>query len=278
MNGNIVGTGTMIAEISGQKQTQESLEKLANDLKRSNLELERFASIASHDLKEPLRTITSFATLLSSRYQGKLGNDADDFINFMVDSAERMKRLIDNLLDYAHAGLQLQRDKAIHCNRVVEQTLKNLRLMIQEKKAEITCEPLPTIHADAVQIGQLFQNLIGNAIKYNRSEPPRVHIHCERQGPMWLFSIRDNGIGIETGQTEKIFEIFRRLHGRTDYAGSGVGLAVCKKTVEAHGGKIWVSSKPGEGSTFYFTLPWNAPKQTPSAVINIEPARPDKPN
>ncbi|HEX9663351.1 MAG TPA: ATP-binding protein [Candidatus Binatia bacterium] len=236
-------------------QIYEGEAQLAANLARSNKELEQFAYVASHDLQEPLRMITGYTNLLSKRYKGKLDDDADEFIGFAVDGANRMRVLINDLLTYSRVGTQGKIFAPTDCELILGQALVGLQVVIQESAARVTHDPLPTVMGDDVQLGQLFQNLIGNALKYRNGNAPAVHIGCQRRDNDWLLSIRDNGIGIDPRFAEKIFVIFQRLHNREQYPGTGIGLAVCKRIVERHGGKIWVESEPGKGSTFYFTLP-----------------------
>ncbi len=232
------------------------LEEANAELARSNAELEQFAYVASHDLQEPLRMVSSFTQLLAKRYQGKLDADADDFIGYVVEGAVRMQQLINDLLAYSRVGRSGKGFASIDCTVVLSAVRANLRRTIEDCGAEVIVDPLPTILAEESQLLQLFQNLIGNAIKFHKNEePPCVHVGATRQGEEWLFWVRDNGIGIEPQYTERIFFVFQRLHSRKEYPGTGIGLAVCKKVVERHGGRIWVESEPGKGSTFYFTLP-----------------------
>ena len=242
-------------EIAERKQAEEKLKRYASELERSNQELQQFACVASHDLQEPLRMVASYTQLLAKRYKGKLDSDADEFIAYAVDGATRMQALINDLLTYSRVGTKGKDFKPIDCKTVLERTLDNLKKAVEESRAELTYEPLPTVMADDVQLGQLFQNLIGNAIKFRSEESPHIHISAERNEDKWIFSVGDNGIGIDPEFTERIFIIFQRLHKRRDYPGTGIGLAVCKKIVERHGGRIWVESKPEKGSTFYFTIP-----------------------
>ena len=233
----------------------EEQKKAQEELVRSNRELEQFAYIASHDLQEPLRMVSSYLQLLERRYADRLDQDAKDFIDFAVDGARRMRQLINDLLTYSRVGTRAKQFAPTDCNEIVTQTVNNLTVAIQETDAHITCDDLPTVVADETQILQLFQNLMGNAIKFHGDRPPRIHIGVEERDGVWVFSVQDNGIGIRPRDSERIFRIFQRLHGREEYEGTGIGLAVCKKIVERHGGWIWVESEPGQGSTFTFTLP-----------------------
>jgi len=199
--------------------------------------------------------VTSYVQLLARRYKGKLDGEADEFIGFAVDGAARMQQLINDLLTYSRVGTKGREFEPTDCEIILEQALENLQIAIEEKNATVTHDPLPTVLADSVQLGQLFQNLIGNAIKFQGPEPPHVHVSAGRNENGWVFSVRDNGIGIAPEYAERIFVIFQRLHTRDKHPGTGIGLAVCKKIVERHGGRTWVESKPGKGATFYFTLP-----------------------
>ncbi|MEO0073913.1 MAG: ATP-binding protein [candidate division WOR-3 bacterium] len=229
--------------------------ELEQELKRSNQELEHFAYIASHDLQEPLRMVSSFTQLLARRYRGKLDREADEFISYAVDGASRMQRLINDLLQYSRVGTRGRKPEPTDTEQVLSRALANLKLALEDSKAEVTHEPLPKVMADSQQLEQLFQNLIGNAVKFRGDEPPKVHIRAERSNGAWMFSVKDNGIGIDPGQQERIFQIFQRGHTRREYPGTGIGLAVCKRIVERHGGRIWVESEPGRGADFRFTLP-----------------------
>ena len=242
-------------EISSRERTERELAALIDELRRSNAELEQFAYVASHDLQEPLRMVSSYTQLLARRYQGRLDEDADEFIGFAVDGANRMQRLINDLLQYSRVGTRGRDLAPTETGAILDAACANLRVLLEESDAKVTSDELPIVMGDPVQLAQLFQNLIGNAVKFNKEgEPPRIHVGAERRDGDWLFSVRDNGIGIEPEYRERIFVIFQRLHARTEYSGTGIGLAVCKKIVERHGGRIWVDSVPGEGSTFYFTL------------------------
>jgi signal transduction histidine kinase len=237
------------------RQLNEQLGNYSDELKRSNQELERFAYVASHDLQEPLRTVSSYAQLLGERYRGRLDADADDFIGYLVDGAARMERLIDDLLTLARVGTRGKPFEPTDCSAVVKEAIENLALAVQETGANITTDPLPTVNADATQLAQLFQNLIGNAIKFRGEDTPRVHISSHRNEDKWVFSVKDNGIGIAPEYRDRIFMIFQRLHANEKYPGTGIGLAIARKIVERHGGTIWVQSEPDKGSTFSLTIP-----------------------
>jgi light-regulated signal transduction histidine kinase (bacteriophytochrome) len=246
---------SVMRDITARKEAEEGLRQAKEELERSNAELEQFAYIASHDLQEPLRMVSSYTQLLARRYQGKLDADADDFIGFAVDGANRMQRLIQDLLTYSRVNTRGRPFAPTDCNEVLAQVKLNLSLAIEENGATIRYDKLPTILADDGQLIQLFQNLIGNAIKFHGEEPPRIEVSARQTEGEWLFSVADNGIGMEPQYHERIFVIFQRLHGRSSYPGTGIGLAVSKRIVGRHGGRIWVESAPGEGSTFYFTIP-----------------------
>ncbi len=248
-------------DITERKKVEKALHQSVTDLKRSNDELEQFAYVASHDLQEPLRMVSSYVQLLSRRYSGKLDADADDFIGYAVDGANRMQMLINDLLTFSRVGTQGKPIEPTNCETVLDQVLTNLKIDIEDNDVMITHDPLPTIMADGSQLTQLLQNLVSNAIKFQGEEPPRIHISAEQKGEEWEFSVTDNGIGIKPEFFERIFVIFQRLHNREKYSGTGIGLAVCKKIVEQHGGQIWVESVSGEGTTFIFTMPIEGGKQ-----------------
>lgn len=247
-------SGSLI-DITERKEAEALVIKQTRELARSNAELEQFAYVASHDLQEPLRMVASYTQLLARRYQGMLGEDADEFIAFAVDGATRMQRLINDLLTYSRVTTKAKPFENTNLNDVLWQVMANLQVAIDESAATITSDPLPEIMADGLQMAQLFQNLIGNAIKFHSQEPPKVHISAEQQDGTWLFSVKDNGIGIDPQFAERIFVIFQRLHDRNEYPGTGIGLAICRKIIERHGGRIWVTSESGQGSTFFFTIP-----------------------
>ncbi|GBE95147.1 sensor histidine kinase [Nostoc cycadae] len=254
-------------EIKVQERTAE-LQKLNEELRNSNQELEQFAYVASHDLQEPLRAVTGYSQLLVEEYQERLDESAQEYLDYIIDGAKRMQQLIQDLLAYSRVGTRGRAFTSTDCNVVLSEVLSNLQMAIAESQAIITHDPLPNVLADKTQLVQLFQNLIGNAIKFRRKDvPPQIHISAVRQEKsmgvgeedftqhyVWLFSVQDNGIGIKSQYLERIFEIFRRLHTRREFPGTGIGLAICKKIVERHNGRIWAESQLRVGTTFYFTL------------------------
>ena len=242
--------------ITDQKEAEKKLKRLAEELIRINTELKEFATTASNNLQEPLRMVSSYVSLLEKRYKDKLDQDANDFIEYAVDGANRMKNLIDDLLKYSRVSTKAKTLEPVDCNKVLKIVLKNLKIAIEESMAVIDCEDnLPTVMGDELQLIQLFQNLICNAIKFKKDVIPKIMISLQKEDHTWIFSIKDNGIGFDTAYADKIFVIFQRLHTRADYSGTGIGLSICKKIVERHGGRIWVNSSPGKGSTFYFSIP-----------------------
>jgi PAS domain S-box-containing protein len=252
----IIGTIGISREITERKRAENHLVKTVGELKRSNDELQQFAYVASHDLQEPLRMVASYTQLLAKRYKGRLDSDADEFIAYAVDGSNRMQRLIQDLLAYSRAGTNGKALHEISSEKALNEALSNLRATIQESSAVVTNDPLPAILTDDTQLAQVFQNLVGNAIKYRSAEVPRVHVSATKNGGKdWIFSVRDNGLGIDPQYFDRIFVLFQRLHGRKELKGTGIGLTICKKIVERLGGRIWVESQPKEGSTFYFTLP-----------------------
>jgi PAS domain S-box-containing protein len=242
-------------DISDRKNLEEKLRNYSLELQRSNKELELFASIASHDLQEPLRSVSGFAQLLKKRYTDKLDQNADEFISYIVDGAYRMQQLIRDLLDYSRVTTRGNTFTPVDCNNAVKVALDNLRTSIIESGAVVRCGLLPVVRADSGQIVRLFQNLIGNAIKYRGDREPAIHVSAKREGDRWVFSVADNGIGIDAQYYARIFQIFQRLHKKDEYPGTGIGLAVCKRIIDRHGGRIWVESELGRRSTFYFTIP-----------------------
>jgi len=245
----------VVRDITERKQVQQALQHHAEELERSNAELEQFAYVASHDLQEPLRMITSYSQLLERRYRDRLDGDALEFIDYVVDGAKRMQELINDLLAYSRVGTRGREFESVDMEAVYKRVLGNLQLAIEEQHAEVSHDPLPMVQGDGLQLVQLFQNLIANAIKFHGDAQPKVHVSVESGNDEATFCVHDEGIGIEPQYVERIFQVFQRLHGKGRYPGTGIGLAICKKIVERHGGRIWVESQPGQGSKFYFTLP-----------------------
>jgi PAS domain S-box-containing protein len=254
-DGKSIGRRGTNRDITDRKRAEVELHRTLEELKASNTELEQFAYVASHDLQEPLRGIAGLAQLLQQRYHGQLDSQADEFIDLIVDGTQRMQTLINDLLAYSRIGRRGEVIQPTDTEEALMATMKNLDVAIREYGARITHESLPTVKADATQLIQLFQNLIGNAIKFRSERPPEIHIGVTDAGDFWQFSVHDNGIGIEPQYFERVFQVFQRLHTRREYKGTGIGLAICKKIIERHRGKIWVESEPGVGATFYFTLP-----------------------
>jgi PAS domain S-box-containing protein len=253
--GETAGVFAAARDISERKRAEEALAKYAADLQRSNADLQQFAYVASHDLQEPLRTMASFTQLLERRYKARLDSDADEFIAFIVGGARRMQTLIDDLLAYSRIQTQARGWAETDCEAVLATAMENLERSIQEAGGMVTHGPLPRILADEGQLCQVLQNLVANALKFRGDNPPRIHVSAERLDGEWRFSVRDNGIGIEPESAERIFVIFQRLHTTAEYPGTGIGLAIAKRIVERHGGRIWVESRPGEGADFRFTIP-----------------------
>jgi PAS domain S-box-containing protein len=231
------------------------LRKMAEALARSNADLQQFAYSASHDLQEPLRVVAGFVNLLAKRYKGKIDKKADEFIEYAIEGTKSMQALIKDLLDYSQVGTAVRSFEPTDCSSAVDKAVFNLQAAIRESGAIITYDNLPSVTADSSQLIRLFQNLIGNAIKFRSKEAPKIQISASRLENEWVFSVKDNGIGIDPKFANRIFVTFQRLHGRKEYPGSGIGLATCKKIVERHGGRIWVESEPEKGSVFYFTIP-----------------------
>ena len=250
-----IGVFAAARDISQLKKAENKLEKLVDKLEISNKELEQFAYVASHDLKEPLRMITSFLQLLKIKYEDNLDENANDYINYAVDGAKRMNTMINDLLEYSRVGSKERKFEYLLAEDVVDTVLTNLKTLIEEKNAIVTYDPLPVIYANEYQMVQLFQNLITNGIKYCTKKIPRISISATVKDDEYLFSVKDNGIGIDKAHLKRIFTIFQRLHTQEEYNGSGIGLAISKKILQKHRGKIWAESESGKGTTFYFTLP-----------------------
>lgn len=254
-NGEVVGLLGIFWDITEERLAEEKLKKTLEDLERSNKELEQFAYVASHDMQEPLRMVSSYTQLLERRYKDKLDTDANEFIAYAVDGANRMQRLIQDLLAFSRVSSRGKSLTPTDCNAVLGTVRINLSVAIEENNARVTHDELPIVMADDTQLVQVFENLIGNAIKFHSEEPPRIHVSAEKNKKEWIFSIRDNGKGIDPQYHERIFVIFQRLQGKGEYPGTGIGLAICKRIIERHGGRIWVESEPEKGSIFYFTIP-----------------------
>jgi signal transduction histidine kinase len=242
------------SERTWRRQAEEDLARKVDELARSNADLEQFAYVASHDLQEPLRMVTAYTQLLAERYRGKLDENADKFIGYASEGAQRMQVLIHDLLAFSRVGGKEARE-SVNCNAVMKDVLQALAAAIEESAAVVRHDELPAVWAARTQVAQVFQNLIGNAIKFRGKEPPLVSVQAEQAGQQWQFSVSDNGIGVAPEYAENVFVVFQRLHGRAEYPGNGIGLAICKKIVEHNGGKIWVEPRAGSGSTFKFTLP-----------------------
>jgi light-regulated signal transduction histidine kinase (bacteriophytochrome) len=238
-----------------RKEAEHELALKVQELARSNSDLEQFAYVASHDLQEPLRMVAMYTQLLGERYRGKLDEQADKYIHYSVDGALRMQTLVQDLLVFSRAGREGTKMMQVNCNLLMKQVLKNLEASIKESNAEIIAENLPTVLANSTQLQQVLQNLVANSIKFRGARVPRVSIRAKQVGAEWLFELSDNGIGIAAEHADRIFVIFQRLHTREEYSGNGIGLSICKKIIERHGGRIWVSANEQEGATFHFTLP-----------------------
>jgi signal transduction histidine kinase len=242
-------------EIGERKRTEAALAQRSQELAHSNIELEQLAYVASHDLQEPLRMVSSYLQLLEKKYHGQLDAEAHEYIGFAVDGATRLQALISDLLMYSRVGTSAPRRQPVDCTAVMETARHALRVAIQESGAEIQSTKLPVVMGDAAQLTQLFQNLLANAIKFRGDQPPRISVRAEPDGADWRFEVQDNGIGIEPEYHDRIFVMFQRLHSRDAHPGTGIGLAICKKIVERHGGRIWVEAAPEQGTVFKFTLP-----------------------
>jgi PAS domain S-box-containing protein len=260
-SGAIVGVSKVARDITERKHAEQRLADKAEELARSNRELEQFAYLASHDLQEPLRMVASYTQLLAERYGGKLDENADKFLGYAREGALRMQVLIRDLLAFSRVVQAGIPRKPVDCNVALEEAVQSLTAAIEESGAVVTHAALPNVWADQTQIAQVFQNLIGNAIKFHDGAPPECAVSAEKSGRNWLFSVSDNGIGIAPEYAENIFVVFQRLHARTEYPGNGMGLAICKKIIQHYGGTIWVESQVGQGSTFKFTLPAAAPEE-----------------
>lgn len=249
----------VVQDITDAKQTEDAIQRYAQELERSNADLKQFAYIASHDLQEPLRMVTSYLQLLQRRYQGQLDDDADEFIGYAVEGADRMKTLINALLRYSRVSRHDLQIEPVDVEAVLREVITDLQMAIEDTGAEVTHDALPTVSADRAQLRQLLQNLIANGLKFHaEGTTPQIHIGVEETETDWTFWVSDNGIGIDPAYQDQLFIPFKRLHGHDTYAGTGIGLAMCKKIAERHGGRIWVASELGQGTTFHFTLPKEA--------------------
>ena len=255
--GDVIGIFAAARDITERKKAEKMLKLKLEELARSNAELEQFAYVSSHDLQEPLRMIGSYLQLLQRKYHGELDDKADKYIDFAVDGASRMQNLINDLLEFSRVTTRANEFKSTNCEFILNQVLSNLEVSINENEAIISHNHLPTVMADSTQLTQVFQNLISNAIKFRSEKTPKIAISAREESDNWIFSVADNGIGIDPKHCDRIFEVFKRLHKRREYPGTGIGLSICKKIVERHGGHIWVESEPNNGSIFYFTLPIN---------------------
>ncbi|MEI7827991.1 MAG: ATP-binding protein [Euryarchaeota archaeon] len=260
--GKNVGRVWSFHDVTDRVRAEDRIGSLMNELKRSNQDLEQFAYVASHDLQEPLRAIAGSVQLLARRYKGQLDPEADEYIGFAVDGARRMKDLINSLLSYSRVSTGRISFDSVDCEKILDAALESIRTVADESRAHVTREPLPIVCGDAGQLEILFRNLIGNAIKFRSEREPEIHVGAERKTDEknWQFAVSDNGIGVDMKYADRIFAIFQRLHAIGDYPGTGIGLALCRKIVERHGGRIWLESAPGEGSTFFFTLPRASPE------------------
>ncbi|MBC8171760.1 MAG: PAS domain S-box protein [Anaerolineae bacterium] len=250
-----IGTCSVFMDVTERKEAEAVLARSAIELKRSNEELKQFAYVASHDLQEPLRMVASYLQLIEKRYSAMLDDEGREFIGYAVDGATRMKALINDLLAFSRVETSEQELKEVNAQEIFTAACQRLETTIQETEAVITCDELPTIKGDEALLVQLLQNLLDNSLKYHSDQPPKIHVGLKREDKTWLFAVQDNGIGIDEQYLERIFIIFQRLHQRSKYPGTGMGLAICKKVVERHGGRIWAESKVGQGATFYFTIP-----------------------
>jgi light-regulated signal transduction histidine kinase (bacteriophytochrome) len=252
---SLIVVGIVVSFLSEHISKREiEFNEIMEDLRRSNEDLQQFAYVASHDLQEPLRAIVSFSQLLEDKYRDKIDKDGKEFIHFITNGAKKMNILIKDLLTYSRITTHANPSKIVNLEKVLKDALYNLQEAIKESGVLITYDKMPILNVDKTQFIQLFQNLISNAIKFRREEPPRIYIGVNKINDEWLFSVKDNGIGIESKYFDKLFNIFYRLHTKEEYPGTGIGLPICKKIVQRYGGKIWVESEFGKGSTFYFTI------------------------
>jgi PAS domain S-box-containing protein len=254
LRGKTMGGVWSFRDITDRRKAEDALKEKREELERSNADLQQFAYVSSHDLQEPLRMVAGYVKLLEKRYRGKLDADADEFITFAIEGAQRMSELINDLLAYSRVNTQGTELKPVDTNNPFNKALFNLQTAIQENEVLITHDPLPEVMGDETQLLQLFQNLMSNAIKFHGENKIHIHINAKMENDKWIFSVKDNGLGIKKEYFDRIFMVFQRLHSRTEFPGTGIGLSLCKRIVERHEGKIWVESKPGEGTTFFFSL------------------------
>ena len=268
-DGEFAGYLGSCIDITERKQVEESLLRQTVELQQATEDLQQFARVAAHDLQEPLRMVTSYVQLLAQRYKGELGSDADEYIGFAIDGAKRLQRLILDLLAYYEVGTRKQEFTVVNGDTALTNALVDLRGLITETGAVITNDSLPSVWGDAGMIQLLFRNLIDNSIKFRRPESPRIHISARQETSEWFFSVRDNGIGMDPQYVDRVFKVFQRLHTRESYPKPGVGLAMCQKIVERHGGRIWIDSAQAQGTTVFFTLPILQPRQEPFSADDI---------
>ena len=254
-DGSVVSVAIIASDITERKQAEMRLTEMMEDLQRSNKELERFAYVVSHDLQEPLRMVASYVQLLEKRYKDQLDQDANDFINFAADGAIRMQQMILDILEYSRVGTKGREFESVDLNTVFKEAIANLESQIKDSGAHVISDELPHVLADEIQMTQLLQNLISNAIKFRSENTPQINISCNADNGEWIISVKDNGVGIPHEYQDTVFAVFKRLHSVAQYPGSGIGLSIAAKIVDRHGGKIWVESEPGEGSTFFFSIP-----------------------
>jgi PAS domain S-box-containing protein len=254
-NGRPIGMWSIVRDITTRKKTELEREKVLTALRRSNEDLKQFAYVASHDLQEPLRMVASYTQLLADRYRGRLDDRADKYINYAVDGTQRMQALIQGLLAYSRVETEIEEFEPVNARSALALAIANLRAMIDETGSVVTTDPLPDVRADKTQLAQIFQNLINNSIKFRSHQPACIHVSAESKNGGWQFCVKDNGIGINPKYKNKIFVVFQRLHTRQEYPGTGIGLALCKRIVDRHRGRIWFESTPGQGTSFYFTIP-----------------------
>jgi len=260
----------LITDITERKRAADELSRVNEELRGSNAQLEQFAHVASHDLQEPLRVVTNYLELLQRRYRGQLDSQAHEFIHYAVDGATRMKVSIQDLLSFSRVGTVALNSRTVQSGAMLDDVLVDLKVAIEQSHAIVTADRLPEIVADASLLTRVFQNLIGNAIKFQKNKTPRVHVSARREEAAWIFSVRDNGIGIESRNAARAFRIFERLHSADQYPGTGVGLAISQRIVERHGGKIWLESQLGIGTTFFFTIPHRAALKAHAGNPNAE--------